>query len=106
MTEELWQQIVTDLTNNPRDLQTIPLRGTGRWFHVSVDGSKILVENAESHTPSSNLAVPRKISRNEFVRMYPIHIRRENGEQVSQEAQRAGHNQVYIYSIFRYCGRM
>lgn len=50
MTEELWQQIVTDLTNNPRDLQTIPLRGTGRWFHASVDGSKISEEKMVSRS--------------------------------------------------------
>lgn len=106
MTEELWNKILQDLESNPRDLQTIPLRGNGIWFYASIRENVIVVENARTHKPSSNLAAPRTITQREFERMYPIYIRRRHGEQVSNEARRASRNQVYIYSIFANCGRI
>lgn len=107
MNDEIWQSIITDLNNNPRDLQTIPLRGTGKWFYAFANGETVFVENAhEEHDNNSNIQGVRNISREEFDNMLPIHIRRNNGEHVSAEATRTTRNQVYIYSIFHNCAHI
>ncbi|MDR2742442.1 MAG: DnaJ domain-containing protein [Treponema sp.] len=106
---EIWDKIIKDITAHPRDLQTIPLTcRKGVWFYVSINADKvtILVDNAKTKKPSSKLSQIRILDKDEFKRMYPIHLRRENGDNVSSEATKITRNQVYIYSIFKNCGKI
>jgi curved DNA-binding protein CbpA len=105
--DEIWDKIIKDITKYPRDLQTMPLiRREGVWFHVSinVDRVTILVDKAKTEKPSSRISQIRILGKDEFRRMYSIHLRRENGENVATEATALTRNQVYIYSIFKNCG--
>jgi hypothetical protein len=106
MPNELWETIIRNISNNPRDIRTIPLNGGGRWFHVSInrDGVTILIDNAKMEKPSSKLSQIRVLDKDDFRKMYSIYLRRKAGEKVSHEATQTGRNQVYIYSIFHYCG--
>jgi hypothetical protein len=106
MTEELWKKILDDICSNPRDLQTVPLNGGDRWFHVSTDGDTIFGDNAKTKKPSSKLSQTRNLHKHEFVAMYEIYLRRKRGEMVSQEATKITRNQVCIYAIFCHCGRI
>jgi hypothetical protein len=106
MTDELWIKIINDIKKNPRDLQTIPLRGGGIWFHVctNIDGVTILVGNAKTKKPSSKLSQIRVLRKENFVVMHDIYLRRKAGEHVAKEALKASRSIVYIYSIFKNCG--
>lgn len=99
-----WQTIISDLKNNPRDLHTVPKSNAKpRWFYAYTDGDKIYVTNAKEHTPSSKISTPRKLKFSTFEKVYPIHLRREKGESVSQEATATTVNSVYWYSIITFC---
>jgi hypothetical protein len=102
--QNIWLKIIKDLSYNPRDLHTVPkINKKPLWFYAYSDGNFIYIDNAKEHLPSSNISGIRKLSLSEFERMYPIHKRREQGESVSKEAQKASINQVYWYSIFEFC---
>lgn len=99
-----WLWIINDLRSNPRDLHTIPRSNKQPlWFYAYSDGTYIYVSNAKDHSPSSRIAVPRKLWFAEYERIYPIYLRREKGESVSREALAVTNNQVYWYAIFRFC---
>lgn len=99
-----WHIIINDLKNNPRDLHTVPKTNVKpKWFYTYTDGDKIHVTNAKEHTPSSTISTTRKLDFTGFKKIYPIHLRREKGESVSQEATAATVNQVYWYSIITFC---
>lgn len=99
-----WLKIIQDLKDNPRDLHTVPKNNANpKWFYAYTDGDKIYVENAKEHTPSSSISLRRALDFTNFEKIYPIHLRRENGEQVSQEATKTTVNQVYWYSVITFC---
>lgn len=99
-----WFKIIEDLRSNPRDLHTLPKTNKNPlWFYTYTDGNYIYIDNAKEHTPSSKISLTRKLSFPEFERIYPIHLRREQGESVSQEATEATVNQVYWFSIIKFC---
>lgn len=99
-----WLKIIQDLKDNPRDLHTVPKTSAKpKWFYAYTDGDKIYVENAKEHNPSSSISLRRALDFTNFEKIYPIHLRREKGESVSQEATKATVNQVYWYSIITFC---
>lgn len=99
-----WQKIINDLKNNPRDLHTVPKTNKKHlWFYAYTDGEKIYVTNAKENTPSSKISSTRTLDFASFEKIYPIHLRREKGESVSQEATATTRNQVYWYSIITFC---
>jgi hypothetical protein len=102
--DELWNIIIKNITNNPRDIKTIPLNGGGIWFNVSTNGTTIFVNNAKTEKPSSKLRQTRNLHKKEFLKIYDIYEFRKRGKKVAQEATRVSKNQVYIYSIFKNCG--
>jgi hypothetical protein len=106
MDDAIWVKIVNDLTNNPRDLQTVPLIGDGHWFYAEIQDDCVCVSNAhdENHLLASSISGQRLISRDEFNSLYPLHLRRNKGEKVSRQATQLTQNQVYIYSVLRNCG--
>lgn len=103
--ENVLRNIVLNLKNNPRDLKTVPLKGEGKWFYAYEDKGDIYVDSAIEHNPSCSIAIRRKLQQKEFELIYKIYLRRENGEQVSQEATEVTRNQVYWYSIIKNCSK-
>lgn len=106
---EIWNSIIQDLTENPRDLQTTVKsdRKTPLWFHARVSGKALIIENAATGSPSVNLKGIRRIYEKDFSFIYPFYIRRENGESVSRELSltkgEAKKNQTYIFGVIRGC---
>lgn len=99
-----WRIIINDLKNNPRDLHTVPKTSAKpKWFYAYTDAEKIYVINAKEHTPSSTISMTRKLDFTDFEKRYSIHLPREKGESVSQEATATTVNQVYWYSIITFC---
>lgn len=99
-----WLKIIEDLSCNPRDLHTVPkINKNPLWFYAYTGGNYIYIDNAKEHTPSSKISTTRKLSFGEFERIYPIYLRREQGESVSQEATSATVNQAYWFSISKFC---
>lgn len=102
--KNIWEELKGNLQENPRDIPTAPKQKKDPvWFHASSDGHHIYVENAKSTVPSSNIKGVRTLNKGEFERVYPLHIRREKGEAVSEEAKKATANQVYWYGILTDC---
>ncbi len=96
--------IIKNLQNGPVEIHTIPLSNrNGLWFSVIYENKKIFVYPAEKHSPSSKIK-KISISKDTLSKMYPIYIRRRNGEQVSYEAQNTCFVQVYCYGIFEFLG--
>jgi hypothetical protein len=101
--QQAWNTIFNKLKANRMEFPTVPkTKKTPVWFSAIVDGEIILINNATNHRPSSNLAVPRKLKYGTFQKIYPIYLRRENGEQVSKEAGSLTVNQVYYYSLIKH----
>lgn len=103
--DEQWSNIINHLKINTSDLHTVPKsHRVPLWFFADTDGTYIYVSSAKSHTPSSQIAGIRKLTYVEFKRIYPIYLRREQGEPVSTKATKVTVNQVYWYGIFAFCG--
>lgn len=106
---EIWDKIIGDLTENPRDLQTTPKMKskTPLYFHASTNGKAIFIDNARDNTPSVNLSSRRRLSKSDMTTLYPIYLKRENGEPVSkiisETKGEAKKNQTYAFGISKYC---
>ena len=96
---DMWQTIVNALYANPRDVKTIPLNRSGKWFYAYSDGISVYITNSKSKKPSCSIKGERKLNSEEFEPMIDLYLRRNRGEQVSQEAIRTTVNQVYWYGI-------
>ncbi len=105
---EIWNRIVQDLTETPRDLQTTVKsdKRTPLWFHARISGKALIIENAQSHSPSVQLSGLRRIYEKDFDVIYPFYLRRENGEAVSREISltkgEAKKNQAYIFGVIKH----
>jgi hypothetical protein len=100
---EIWNKIIKNVMKQSTDLPTIPKTSRAPlWFHVSSDGESLFIDNAKDHSPSSSLSSMRKLTYKEFEKIYPIYLKREQGEAVSQEATVKTYNQVYWYSIIKH----
>ena len=95
-----WNDLVTSYRANPRDIKTVPKKGSGRWFYVYVVKENIYIESARSHSVSSNITVRRTLESHKVGEMLSLYLRRKNGDSVSQEATATTQNQVYWYGIF------
>ena len=99
---ELWNKILSELSKAEMELSTIPKTSKEPiWFRVSTDGNGIFVNPAIEHHPSSRLTMTRKLTYHEFLKIYPLYLKREKGEAVSKDAAKATVNQVYWYSIIK-----
>lgn len=72
------------------------------WFSASTDGNKIFIDMAVDHCPSSKLSSQRKLDYKTFQKVYPLYLRREKGEAVSQEVTSITVNQVYYFSLIKH----
>jgi hypothetical protein len=101
--QQAWNTIVDKLKGERKEFPTVPIvKRTPVWFSAVVNGEIILIDKAITHQPSSKLTVPRKLKYTTFQKIYPLYLRRENGEQVSVEAGSATVNQVYYYSLIKH----
>lgn len=100
---EAWKKIIDQLDENPQEYHTVPLRKTviPVWFTATTDGSKISISIAKTNRPSSNLKIDRYLTWNIFKKVYPIYLRREKGEKVSQEVISITVNSVYYYALIK-----
>lgn len=96
----MYQRIVEEFLNHPRDIHTVPLHSKSyMWFHVFVKNGNIYVEPAHYNTPKS--CVKRRVLHEEECRkILELYHRRMAGENVYLEAQACTWSQVYWYGIF------
>lgn len=103
---EAWNAIVGGLLEKPREFPTVPkIKKTPVWFLASTDGEKVIINEARINKPSSKLSMPRKLVYNTFLKIYPLYLKRESGEQVSAEAAAITVHQVYYYSLIHHLCR-
>jgi hypothetical protein len=103
-TLELWHKLFSSLGSKPQEFPTTPKSNRKPlWFSAYIDGNCIYVRNAKEHQPSCSILGERKLTYKEFEQMYPIYLKREQGEPVSKEAQVISFNQVYWYSLIKHC---
>lgn len=102
-----WNTIIHKIEEKKRiELPTVPkTKKVPVWFSVTTDGKTIFIDEATEHKPSSKLSVQRKLHYNTFQKVFPLYLRRENGEQVSSEATAITLDQVYYYSIIKHLGQ-
>ncbi|MGL5328383.1 MAG: hypothetical protein ACRDD7_03875 [Peptostreptococcaceae bacterium] len=104
--KEIWNNMVSSLNGLEREFPTNPkkVKKEPIWFLASSDGEKIYIDEARENSPSSRLKSKRILTYKDFEKIYPIHLRREDGESVSKEATEATRNQVYYFSLIKYLG--
>ena len=106
MENAIWERIMNDLQNNPRELQTMPITNrTGKWFYAETNGEVIVLKRAHSKEPSSEFKKDHRLRRKDFDLIYPFYIRRKAGEKISDKSK-ISFNRVYIYSILYHCGKV
>ena len=97
----IYECILRNIQQNPQEIHTIRLNSDdGLWFSVFVKNERIFVSPATEHTPASKAQPHKLITKIDLERMFPLYVRRKNGEQVSQEALQAAYVIVYCYAIF------
>jgi hypothetical protein len=100
--KEIWSKLICGISENNEDIATTPkVSRKPLWFNASTDGVDIFITRAKEKEPSSKISMERKLSNNEFLRIYPIYLKRELGESVSKEAAKATMNQTYWFAILK-----
>ncbi|WP_391122496.1 hypothetical protein [Psychrobacillus sp. L3] len=100
---QAWNEIVNRLKGNRIELPTVPkVKKDPVWFSATTNGETIFINKAIEHKPSSKLTVERRLKYSTFEKVYPLYLRRENGEQVSSEVTAITVNQVYYFSLIRH----
>jgi len=69
---------------------------------LTTDGESVFINNAIFNRPSCNLKVSRRLYYKTFAKVYPLYLKRENGEQVSKEVSRITVDKVYYFSLIRF----
>ncbi len=103
--DEVWKNIINKLAAGRIELPTTPItKKAPLWFSATTDNEHIFVSSAKDHQPSSKITMERKLTQKNFRKVYPLYLRRINGESVSAEATAATVNQVYYYSLIKHLG--
>jgi hypothetical protein len=103
--ERVWNTIINKLTEGSIELPTTPkTQKTPVWFSASTDGHSIFINRAINNKPSSQLSMERKLTYNTFQKVYPLYLRREQGEPVSREVTALTVDQVYYFSLIKHLG--
>ena len=96
----LWSIIASSLHKQPRDIQTIKQDGSGGlWFSAEVVDDTLYIDNTRQRTPSSKLASNRAISREEFMRVYPLYYSWKTGSVSRVQVTKSTQNSSYIFAI-------
>lgn len=100
-----WNTIVRSLDGKRLEFPTVPkTKKEPVWFSATSDGTSILISEAKDHKPSSKLTMQRKLTYKTFEKVFPLYLRRENGEQVSCEVSAITVDQVYYFSLIKHLG--
>lgn len=98
-----WQQILESLGDKTLELKTIPKTNkTPIWFSAYKQEDNIYIDCAKENLPSSKITTRRKLTFNDFRKVYPLYLKRENGESVSKEVAKITVNQVYYFSLIKH----
>jgi hypothetical protein len=101
--EEAWNIIINKIKDSRIELSTVPkVNKTPLWFSATTDGDRIFISEAVVNRPSSRLSMQRKLKYSTFEKIYPLYLRRENGEQVSKEVASITVNSVYYYAVIKH----
>ena len=101
--KQAWNAIINRLEGNSIELPTVPkTKKVPVWFSATTDGETIFIDVAIENRPSSKLSVKRKLKYKTFKKVYPLFLRRENGESVSSEVSAVTLNQVYYFSLIKH----
>jgi len=105
--EQIWKRIVAQLQEAPVELRTVPSnKREPLWFCVVGKNGDLYVQNARSHEPSVRLSQCRRISKREFLSVYPHYQRWVKGERhVRQEARACSMNTAHIFGLIVYFER-
>lgn len=100
---EAWNTIIHRLKGNRIELPTVPKnKRVPVWFSATTNGEKVLINEAVDHKPSSKLSGVRTLTYRNFEKVYPLYLKRENGESVSAEVTAITVNQVYYFSLIKH----
>jgi hypothetical protein len=101
----IWNKITSALKKS-REFPTTPTTNkTPLWFCAhSRNGRDIEVTSAVHNKPSSKISGTRILTEDGFKKVYPLYLRRKNGESVTEEAQAATFHIVYFYSLIKHLG--
>lgn len=101
--DSAWRMIIDALVNNPNEFPTVPKTNKKPiWFRASSYGDSVNIDVAMINTPSSKISLTRKLTYRNFEKVYPLYLRRENGEKISEEVTKATVNQVYYFSLIKH----
>lgn len=101
--DQVWNAILSKLMDGSKEFPTTPkINRKPVWFSAKTDGKNIFVDAAKNNQPQCNLTMERRLTYDEFKKIYPIYIEREKGENVSEEASNASMNQVYWFSLIKH----
>lgn len=97
---QAWNMILSRVEGKRIELPTVPItKKAPVWFSATTDGKTIFINRAIEQSPSSKISVQRKLNYSKFQKVYPLYLRRENGESVSSEVTAVTVNQVYYFMM-------
>lgn len=101
--KEAWEIIIKKMGTAPIEFHTLPLTTRAPvWFSSKKDDDQIRITNALENRPSSVIKTPRYLYFKTFEKVYPIYLRRNQGEKVSQEVRGITVNSFYYYSSIKF----
>lgn len=99
--EEMWDTVFKALSNSVIELPTIP--STNRkplWLQAYIDNGVLFVDSAKNNMPSSNMKKRRKITKKDFLTVYPYYHRWAKGERfLRQQVRLLSRNTAYIFAL-------
>lgn len=94
----IWEEIKHFIKNNqnPWTYYTHPIhRGNPIPFQVEIDNNEIIITTRKGNKVH--------LYEDEFIKIYPLHRRRENGESITEEAKQITRRQVYFFALIYWC---
>lgn len=98
LAKKAWDRVVEKINKGHTELQT--LNRFEDWFTVSHKGETIFV-NKSHQKPTVRIDDTVMLYMKKFIEVYPLYLRREKGEDVSEEATKLTVDQVYFFSIMK-----
>ena len=98
--EVAWTKIVTSLKESPAEVATVTKnKKSPIWFTAYTENGEVHVQSAITNKPSAKIAGFRKLSRDEFIRVYPYYRLWAKGECQRQEIRNISVNTSYIFAL-------
>lgn len=94
--QQIWNTLLSELSLTELELQTT----TGLWFKAYVKNDRLFVDKTIDNTPSSQIAKPRTITKNDFLMVCSYYDRWINGESgIRHEVSIKSRNTAYIFGL-------